>query len=75
MKTIKNKTAHQRNNLNKLLDAFEEKDLYVIKIFLEFLQKAKTNGHDAFLKRLLNSDIDKEELSEKTILEIKKATT
>lgn len=73
MKSIKNKTAHQRNHLYKLLDTFEEKDLYVIKSFMEFLQKAKTNGDDVFLKRLLNSDFDKEELNEKTLLKIRKA--
>lgn len=40
---------------------------------MEFLQKAKTNGDDVFLKRLLSSSFDKEELNKKTLLKIRKA--
>jgi|GEM_PF-5466504 len=73
MSTIKSKQNQPKKYLYKLLDSFEEKDLYVVKSFLEFLHKPKSNRDDLFLKRLLNSDYEKVELNEKTKLELKKA--
>lgn len=73
MRTTKNKVGQQRKHLYKLLESFTEKDLYVIKSFVEFLHQAKVTGDDVFLNKLLNSDFDEEELNEKTLLEIKKA--
>jgi len=73
MGTIENKVVKQRRHLYKLLESFTEKDLYVIKSFVEYLKQAKENGDDVFLNKLLNSGFEKEELNEKTLLEIKKA--
>ena len=73
MSTTKSKQNQPKKYLYKLLDSFEEKDLYVIKSFLEFLHKSKSNGDDLFLKRLLSSDYEKVELNDKTKEEINKA--
>ena len=73
MKTEESKVIKQRKHLNKLLESLTEKDLYVIKSFVEYLKQAKTKGDDVFLNKLLSSDFDKAEVNEKTLLEVKKA--
>jgi len=69
MKTEKLKS--ERKYLYKLLDNFNEKDLYAVKKFAEFVKKF--NGDDKLMKILLNAPFEEKELSEKARKNLDKA--
>ena len=73
MKEKVNKLKTERKHLYNLLDSFNEKELYTIKKFAEFVDINKNNKDDKLLQILMDAPFDDEELSEKAIQGIKKA--
>lgn len=73
MKSKTTKIQTTRKHLYKLLDSFNEIDLYAVESFAAFLKKNKTDKNDSILKILENSAYETNELNENTIKSIKKA--
>jgi len=73
MKANTTQTKAKKDHLYKLLETFDEKELKKVRKFAELLNKAKKENDAELLKFLESVQFDAEELSEKTIEEIKRA--
>lgn len=75
MKTKENKILTQRKRLCKILDTFNEKELFTIERFTVFLKKNNTENHNLILKLFESTPYETNELNESTIKSIRKSRT
>ena len=66
MHTKTSKLNTERKHLYKLLDNFNEKELYTVKKFVEFVDNSKKNKDTKLLQILLDASYEEKELSEQT---------
>lgn len=71
MKTNIKKTKTDKKFIYKLLNDFNERELFAVKQFAEFVKKF--NGDDKLMQILLNAPFEEKMLSEKTRKNLEKA--